>query len=179
MVKTKKCPYCGEEILAIAKKCKHCSEWLDETEILSEAPNLKETHEVNDGQYLYCKTCKEMISSSAKICPNCGDVDPFYFDDIKNKYKKANLGCITIIGMAFAMGLIFRSLGSKHGILTWSTDEFDTFLLVVLGFWILRKFISYMNMKEHKEEMSKIFQAKNDSQALDIWKQKLEEKNNN
>lgn len=81
--------------------------------------------------------------------------------------------------MAFAMGLIFRSLGSKHGILTWSTDEFDTFLLVVLGFWILRKFISYMNMKEHKEEMSKIFQAKNDSQALDIWKQKLEEKNNN
>jgi hypothetical protein len=25
----KQCPYCGEEILATAKKCKHCSEWLD------------------------------------------------------------------------------------------------------------------------------------------------------
>lgn len=25
----KNCPYCGEVILASAKKCKHCGEWLD------------------------------------------------------------------------------------------------------------------------------------------------------
>lgn len=24
-----RCPYCGEEILVGAKKCKHCGEWLD------------------------------------------------------------------------------------------------------------------------------------------------------
>jgi hypothetical protein len=24
------CPYCGEEILAAAKKCKHCGKWLEE-----------------------------------------------------------------------------------------------------------------------------------------------------
>lgn len=29
MVETKKCPYYGEEILAVAKKCKYCGEWLD------------------------------------------------------------------------------------------------------------------------------------------------------
>ena len=29
MEDVKKCPYCGEEVLATAKKCKHCSEWLD------------------------------------------------------------------------------------------------------------------------------------------------------
>ena len=29
MPETKNCPYCGEEILAVAKKCKHCGEWLD------------------------------------------------------------------------------------------------------------------------------------------------------
>jgi hypothetical protein len=31
MERTKKrCPYCGEEIMAVAKKCKHCNSWLEE-----------------------------------------------------------------------------------------------------------------------------------------------------
>jgi len=31
MEEVKRCPYCGEEVLAVAKKCKHCGEWIDKT----------------------------------------------------------------------------------------------------------------------------------------------------
>lgn len=57
MKDTKICPYCGEEIKAVAKKCRFCGQWLDEetsetapiqvvepeTEPLVEKPASKET----------------------------------------------------------------------------------------------------------------------------------------
>lgn len=36
MAETKECPYCGCEIMAVAKKCKHCGEWLDKTESIEQ-----------------------------------------------------------------------------------------------------------------------------------------------
>lgn len=30
MAATRECDFCGEEVLAVAKKCKHCGEFLDE-----------------------------------------------------------------------------------------------------------------------------------------------------
>lgn len=33
---TKICPYCGEEILSVAKKCRHCGEWLKKENIKTE-----------------------------------------------------------------------------------------------------------------------------------------------
>lgn len=37
-----KCPFCGEEILSVAKKCKHCGEWLDDAERTSQTPPQNE-----------------------------------------------------------------------------------------------------------------------------------------
>jgi predicted RNA-binding Zn-ribbon protein involved in translation (DUF1610 family) len=49
---TKRCPYCGEEILAVAKKCRYCGEWLN-----------KET--------IKCPVCGEEIDKESTVCPYC------------------------------------------------------------------------------------------------------------
>lgn len=55
---TKTCPYCGETILAIAKKCRYCGEWLDAPQ-----PETKKTKE--------CPVCGEEIDADATVCPEC------------------------------------------------------------------------------------------------------------
>lgn len=38
MEETKKCPYCGGEIMAVAKKCRHCGKWLDANNAMTQQP---------------------------------------------------------------------------------------------------------------------------------------------
>lgn len=45
MNEKKICPYCGEEILAVAKKCRHCGEWLDNQEEIT--PSVAPQHSVS------------------------------------------------------------------------------------------------------------------------------------
>lgn len=61
MNETKKCPFCGKEILAIAKKCKYCGQWLEKPD---DAGKKHERH---------CPVCDEVIPEDAKICPYCNE----------------------------------------------------------------------------------------------------------
>jgi predicted nucleic acid-binding Zn ribbon protein len=55
----KTCPYCGEEILAVAKKCKHCGEWLNN--------KLEQPQK----EFIACPVCGEQIEKGMTLCPYC------------------------------------------------------------------------------------------------------------
>lgn len=53
MPETKKCPNCGETILAVAKKCKYCGTWIE--------PKKE----------FRCPVCCEVIPEDSEVCPVC------------------------------------------------------------------------------------------------------------
>lgn len=57
MEETKRCPYCGEEILATAKKCRYCGEWLDKEPVVKKMTT--------------CPICGEEIEEGTEVCPHC------------------------------------------------------------------------------------------------------------
>lgn len=76
--KTKRCPYCGEEILAVATKCKHCGEWLN-----------KEEQKEKGKEMIPCPICGEMIEKGISKCPYCNEnINPQQLRQSRDKIEQ-------------------------------------------------------------------------------------------
>ena len=86
---TKQCPYCSEEILATAKKCKHCGEWLEESDKVKES---KPYEKGSDKSRAVAKGIKQY------------------------ELDRSSLGCfgVIILGIAIAIG---SAIGSDAGLI--------------------------------------------------------------
>jgi hypothetical protein len=90
-METKQCPFCGEEVLAIAQKCKHCGEWLAKAK-----------------EQVPCPACGEQIEKDSEICPVCKETlikqpdvtPPSGLDNWLQSAKLLNLCFYVLIGCA-------------------------------------------------------------------------------
>lgn len=91
MEKTRKCPYCGEEIMADAKKCRHCGEWLgDEAEPKQEPVQetaIKESENQPRNEVLAATAAvKEPLADSVPNKPNESLFKSCFWEQITKHY---------------------------------------------------------------------------------------------
>lgn len=134
----KQCPFCGEDILATAKKCKHCGEWLnDETAVVEK-------------KMMNCPFCGEEIEEGLKSCPQCKE--PLVKKqgvNMKNSslpnYRLLSNVAFAAIWFEFAfLRLELKSIG-KESFDWWSICSGAIFIFLLIG---LRK--HYMATRAEK-----------------------------
>lgn len=115
-VEKRRCPMCGEEILAIAEKCKHCGEYFDET-----------------GQPI--KRKNRMVFILLALCFGGLGVHNFYIGKSTSGMCEAMAG---VLGGLF----LYHGLMPDSGIYATTTISIGSILLVITGLWILWDIIS-------------------------------------
>lgn len=134
MEETKKCPYCGKEILAVAKKCKHCKKWLSKEveqtkEMLSEGPHEPAPIESNDSTQKESSSFHEdiqqepLVQEASNIIPEQKNTDK---PANKNKYPLfPGLIIIGCVGAALIMLMMWLANNSSNNRATPETHQVE------------------------------------------------------
>lgn len=122
---TKKCPYCGGEILAVATKCKHCRKWLPKDEEPKEAPHEEvqpeqtpvepevtpqsETQEMAETQELPTVTPSETIQEETPT-----ETPQVKAEQPHEKKSKRGYMVFAAIGIVLLLGVIWFFTSSQN-----------------------------------------------------------------
>lgn len=98
---TKRCIYCGEEVLAVALKCKHCGEFLD--------PAIRAAEEAKELARLAHTRAGPSVQQVVSI--NQIDTSPRHSQPHKNPWWLAKFGLI-LLGSGVVLGLLVPVLGA-------------------------------------------------------------------
>ena len=201
----KKCPYCGQEILAVAKKCKHCGRWLEEgheetmtcpvcgetikggskTCPVCKEPLTQEKEPAkveqpleSEEEHMYCRKCKTKLDADADGCAKCGCNDPFFIKRIR--FVSFISWAISVVPAYFATSYLadqYREWDTKFRYEWMEMAAFIVAFLVIMT--IITKLVNYFFFDLYVHEcgfkMTKICSDKKDEAALLTWEAKVRE----
>ena len=113
----KRCPFCGEEILSIARKCKYCDTWLndEQDEMTVNRQEVKSTGKDNEKNITLGYDITGLVFACLVLLISCGTIE----DRSDPDFFYTCLGCVMFA--LFPLSIAIIGLFNKNKVLSYVT----------------------------------------------------------